>query len=671
MNMFCLSGETSYLLHKALPDEVYFEGWPYGSPRGTLMQPDSYAILRFKKLKSLSQIRAMGQHWFRTASTDNADPQRRTMNRLLVGSEDPTADVEALLPAKRRKDAVLAMECLVSASPEYFRPDDPARYGKFDPAKADQWIDRTMTWLHSQYGDRLVSAVFHADEATPHIQAVVVPLGATGNLCANTMFNPRSLQNLQTSYAKALEPLGIKRGIAGSKARHQEVDKHYTAVNASQADIELSVMDRGALATGRTPQKIKDLQAKAGDHENAQKQALQAREAAATISRSNDEAKAALRAVQARLRGIPINDVLPLLGYERDPGDPVEGWKGPAGRLTVGVRRGTPEKFYLHDTGIGGGGAIDLVMQVDNCDFKVAIAWLSNHFGGPEAVATHAAAAEIAAKVALEEHEREPAQVRPFQISQDPRDIAAVSDYLTKDRKITDALVKPLIEKGFIQASRAGRFVNAAFPLTQGRGLGNPTQAIGVSLRGLDPEHPFHGVRGKKGLWTYHTIHSKDSEQDVLVLTESPIDAMSVNHLVSANSELIKPFTVNKYRNVHFVSTIGSTKENIVSVVTANVSSGKTILTAFDNDAAGRQLTETVREAAKSADSGARFGNLTGVLVIFDNLKDFNELLMLFLKEGREKLKKRLDAAREARANNVRERSRSIRRDTMTEIDII
>ncbi|RKV10589.1 hypothetical protein, partial [Helicobacter pylori] len=60
-----------------------------------------------------------------------------------------------------------------------------------------------------------------------------------------------------------------------------------------------------------------------------------------------------------------------------------------------------------------------------------------------------------------------------------------------------------------------------------------------------------------------------------------------------------------------------------------------------------------------------------GVLVIFDNLKDFNELLMLFLKEGREKLKKRLDAAREARANNVRERSRSIRRDTMTEIDII
>lgn len=630
---------------------------------GPLMQPDSYAILRFGKLKSMSQIRAMGQHWFRTAPTDNADPQRRTLNRLLAGSEDPTADVQALLPAKRRKDAVLAMECFLGASPEYFRPDDPARYGKFDPAKADQWIYRTMTWLRSQYGDRLVSAVFHADEATPHIQAVVVPLGAKGNLCANTMFNPRSLQNLQTSYAKALEPLGIKRGIAGSKARHQEVDKHYTAVNASQADIELTVMDRGALAAGRTPQKIKDLQAKAGDHENAQKQALQAREAAATVSRSNDEAKAALRAVQARLRGIPIAEVLPRLGYEPDPDDKVEGWKGPAGRLTTGVRRGTPEKFYLHDMDAGGGGAIDLVMKVDNRDFKDAVAWLSAQFGEGPAIATYASVAEAAATEAIAEHKQAGKPATLIELSRKPDHIAAVSHYLTNERRIPAELVKALSDKGFILALQAGRFTNAAFPLTKGDSFGQPANAVGVLLRGTQPDHPFHGVRGEKAVWGYTSPWAKDGKRDAVIFAESPTDAMSVHSLMLQKSGLLGDLESDKIKTLFCTATAGSARESLRPLVQSHVEQKRVVFTAFDNDHTGRQMSAFVKQVANESSPDATVVNLSDLLVLLaNNLKDFNDLWRKFLEEGAEKLKKRLAEAREARAERqrqeLRERSR-------------
>lgn len=39
-----------------------------------------------------------------------------------------------------------------------------------------------MGWLNEKYGNRIVSAILHVDEATPHIHALLVPLDDKGKL---------------------------------------------------------------------------------------------------------------------------------------------------------------------------------------------------------------------------------------------------------------------------------------------------------------------------------------------------------------------------------------------------------------------------------------------------------------------------------------------------------
>ncbi|WP_308370368.1 plasmid recombination protein, partial [Serratia marcescens] len=72
------------------------------------------------------------------------------------------------LPEKRRKDAVLAVEYVMTASPEWW-----------NTASSDQqqgFFTRSGEWLADKYGaDNIVTATVHRDELTPHLSAFVVP----------------------------------------------------------------------------------------------------------------------------------------------------------------------------------------------------------------------------------------------------------------------------------------------------------------------------------------------------------------------------------------------------------------------------------------------------------------------------------------------------------------
>lgn len=65
------------------------------------------------------------------------------------------------------------------------------------------------------------------------------------------------------------------------------------------------------------------------------------------------------------------------LGLDRD-GNQANRWKGHGYIINI-----DGAKFYDFATLAqkGGGGAIDLVMHVNDCDFKKAIAWLHDRFG--------------------------------------------------------------------------------------------------------------------------------------------------------------------------------------------------------------------------------------------------------------------------------------------------
>jgi hypothetical protein len=57
---------------------------------------------------------------------------------------------------------------------------DEIRADPVKRAEAEEWEERTINWLRSQYGDDLKSVVRHEDEEYFHIHAYVVPLGEPG-----------------------------------------------------------------------------------------------------------------------------------------------------------------------------------------------------------------------------------------------------------------------------------------------------------------------------------------------------------------------------------------------------------------------------------------------------------------------------------------------------------
>jgi hypothetical protein len=73
-----------------------------------------------------------------------------------------------------------------------------------------------------------------------------------------------------------------------------------------------------------------------------------------------------------RLRAVPLESVLRFWGAQPDRYDRFK-WHTPQGTLSI-----TGTKFLNWTQGVGGGGAIDLVMHLNQADFKEALQWLGS-----------------------------------------------------------------------------------------------------------------------------------------------------------------------------------------------------------------------------------------------------------------------------------------------------
>ena len=186
----------------------------------------AYAIMRAKKLTNMGSVAASMQHCYRERETHNADQERTPDNQHLgaKSTDEAMGKLRALLPEKRRKDAVLAVEYVMTTSPEWF--------DKATPEQEKAFFQRSLQWLADKYGaDRIVTASIHRDEATPHLSAFVVPLTQDKRLSAKEFIGSRDKMRAdQTSYASCVADLGLERGIEGSKATHQTIQQHYAAI---------------------------------------------------------------------------------------------------------------------------------------------------------------------------------------------------------------------------------------------------------------------------------------------------------------------------------------------------------------------------------------------------------------------------------------------------------
>lgn len=190
----------------------------------------AFAIMRAKKLSSMGTVAASLQHCYRDRETLNADQERTHQNEHLAAhsADQAMGKLRERLPEKRRKDAVLAIEYMMTASPEWWKTANRDEQEKF--------FSNSVQWLSDKYGkDNIVTATVHRDELTPHLSAFVVPRTADGRLSAKEFIGNRTKMSLdQTTYAERMEGLGLERGIKGSRATHQRVKAHYGALE--QAD---------------------------------------------------------------------------------------------------------------------------------------------------------------------------------------------------------------------------------------------------------------------------------------------------------------------------------------------------------------------------------------------------------------------------------------------------
>jgi hypothetical protein len=203
------------------------------------------------------------------------------------------------------------------------------------------------------------------------------------------------------------------------------------------------------------------------------------------------------QALTRLVRSTGLAEVLEQLGCRRDRHDKAK-WHTPAGIVSL-----TGPRFFNWTRGQGGGGAIDLVMQLQQWDFPTARQWLAARFAtlGPPAPADGA--------VALAPTLRLPAK--------DETMLPRVVRYLTVDRGVPASLVHDLIGSGQLYADARG---NAVFLL-----LGKEKAVVGAELRGTTPAK-WHGLApgSRKDRGCFFVGDRRDGRA---FLCESAIDALS------------------------------------------------------------------------------------------------------------------------------------------------
>jgi hypothetical protein len=565
--------------------------------------------MRYAKLRTVGSIRGSSKHMRRDIPTPNADATISANNPILIGTENPAADVERLIPKVgarkdgqedgkllRRSNSVLAVEVLMTTSPEWWR--DSTR------ADRDAWVAQSTAWLVAEWGEENVAHLeFHLDETTPHLTGLIVPLDPdTGGLNARrwiggkaSKMNPGTslISGHQTRYAEAVEDRGLRRGLVGSTATHQSVAEYYRRVNASD-DLELPEITTPPMfgrekwandLRAQVHEAIKIKAAKAAELPVERRKAKEARNAAEINADALERAKEARRALSDEMRALPLASVLDALGLAVDPADARkpenrQRWiAGPEGHRTHKIEI-DGDKWRCAKGQTGARGAIDLVKYVTETDFNGALAWLADRFGTDATAADMLATQKHRFKPTVEAAVKERA---PFtMLAADPESWPAVRRHLIEERALDADIVDAAHEAGDLYAQsrtgpHGGKLINAIFVQRDADGIPTGAEVKGIAkmrdgsrFSALAP-----GSDKKRGAFRAGLREIGDALRVVIV--ESAIDALSALGLINRKSTASSPLTI--------ISTAGD--GNVPEPILNAISAGARRFAGQDRNAAG------------------------------------------------------------------------------------
>jgi hypothetical protein len=458
-----------------------------------------YAIARIAKLK-IANIAGSGMHVSRSRNTPNADRSKLEDNQTLIHNDDrhlPLSEVvhhkihSVEQQRKIRTDAVHCVEILLTASPEYFRPDDPSLYGEYQVDKLADWTQATVRWLKREYGDKIVRAELHLDEATPHIHAYLVPTDENGQLNCKKIFGGRAkMFAFQDSYAAATKHLGLERGVRDSQAEHTTVKDYYSVVNSASQELN--------------PNDLQAVQARAVAYAQMQIEHQELQRRLKLVAQQRDELAQKLELTQASVAvQAQINQALtmpePLISI---------------GRLACELR--LPPGQIDEDIP-----ALDLVMNTRQTDLVGATQWLTQKFGAAATIQlVNDRVLQIAGGYPL---------TRFIPPDPDRANWGDVRSHLTTKKQLPAKLVDRLHDDGLIYASEHGKLICLHRDFEE-RVTGATRIDLGVEqVNGESKFKPrLTTVTGSNLTGGWHYFQSPPQGNiDKVVIVDNPLEAMA------------------------------------------------------------------------------------------------------------------------------------------------
>ena len=211
-----------------------------------------YAILRFQKRKA-GGVAACERHNERKKeaykSNPDIDMERSKNNYHLVKPPRYTYKKEinrmvAEAGCRTRKDSVMMVETLITASPEFMN--------QLPPEEQKAYFTMALDFISERVGEKnILSAVVHMDERTPHMHLCFVPITPDNKLSAKSILgNQKSLSEWQTAYHERMSSRcnQLERGQSSMETKRKHVptwlyklggrlDKQYEEIVSALSDI--------------------------------------------------------------------------------------------------------------------------------------------------------------------------------------------------------------------------------------------------------------------------------------------------------------------------------------------------------------------------------------------------------------------------------------------------
>jgi len=201
------------------------------------------------------------QHNTRERFPENADPNLTKKNQTYGGSTaESLCRFEEILPGKIRKNAVLAVELVMTASPDFGSSPAHGNMGDYLTA-CDNWALKTFGIdLNKKDIRPAIHVAHHYDEKTPHTHILIVPM-KDGKLNASH-FIGGSRQRMAELQEDFYQTVGKRFGLDRGRSRKETRARHTHHRLADLDDREKKISEAENLikkAIKVTPSEIQSL----------------------------------------------------------------------------------------------------------------------------------------------------------------------------------------------------------------------------------------------------------------------------------------------------------------------------------------------------------------------------------------------------------------------------